>query len=179
MFEPASILMAPLFLFTGLFIGIWRLFCLFGLLYALPVVALILGAYLYNKRNNLPAAATLAFTAGIGQVLSFLSWILSRHAIDGGDAIRTWSGVYSTAVAGFPFAALELPPPPMGADTIPHEQWAAVFVNQTFWFLIGFIVTGILLHFWKPIQKHAWKISATIACAFVLYNLALFAVWFD
>jgi hypothetical protein len=179
MFE--SLLIIPNIVIFGLLLGVARMFLPFGLLYALPVVALLAAAALAEKKKIRGDAAMYAITAAVGQWLSFLSWIFSRREVsDSGIApTHDWGGFPSIATAGFPVRALEIPPPPLGWDEIPSDMWVGVFVDHLFWFLVAFAISGVLLGAWKQRRKKDLYVLAVVAFLGAAYNLAMLTFWFD
>lgn len=175
------ILAFPLMLVMGIPLGFIRLFTGFGMLFALPGIALIIGAFIANKYRKAKAALLLALTAAIGQWMLFLSWIASRHSIDAGDAIRQWGmNLPSVAKAGFPFPSLELPPSPMGNDNVPIDMWGGVFANHLIWFLAAFLIAAFIVSRKKiGSDKKILLTCALLTILAIVYNLALFTLWYD
>ena len=174
------ILAAPAMLVIGIPLGFMGLFTSFGILYALPSIALVISAIITNNYGKMKAASLLVLTAVIGQWSLLLSWIVSRHSIEASEATRQWgTNLPSVAKAGFPFSALELPQSPMGSDSIPMDMWAGVFTNELVWFAVAFIVTAAIVSKKKNMSKKLMLTCIILTAFGVIYNLALFALWYD
>ncbi len=175
------ILALPLMLVMGIPLGFIRLFTGFGILFALPSIALIIGAFIANKYHKAKAALLLVLTAAIGQWLLFFSWIASRHFISAEEATYQWGmNLPSVAKAGFPFSSLELPPSPMGNDNVPVDMWGSVFANYLIWFLIAFAIAAFIIS--RKKISSGRKVLPTcvfLAILAIIYNLALFTLWYD
>lgn len=171
-----------MFLFMGIPMGAFALISSpFGILYAVPVIALIVAALIARRRGNIKTALACAAAAVLGQWLSFLSWVLSRHDIPVSESTQRWGGFPSVAKAGFPISALELPPSPMGNDHVPMEMWSGVLTNHVTWFVVGGIIAMLVAKFAFQKFQHPKWISIGIALAILplLYNLSLFMLWYD
>ncbi len=174
------ILAAPFILVMGIPIGIMGLFTSFGILYALPSIVLTISAIIAKNYGKAKAALLLVLTASLGHWLLFLSWIASRHSIEANEATRQWAmNLPSVAKAGFPFSALELPPSPMGNDTVPIDMWSGVFTNQIVWLVIAFIIATIIVSKKKNPSTRPMRVCILLTFFAVMYNLALFALWYD
>ena len=176
-----TIFTAVFFLIIGIPAGLIGLFTVFGVLYALPSVLLVIGAHIANKYHKTKMGFVLALTAALGQWLSFISWIVSRHAIDASEATRQWAlDLPSIAKAGFPISALELPAGAMGSDRVPMDMWSGVFTNHLFWFAIALIVAVFITVFAKKFSsRNIMPVCIVLTSLALIYNLALFALWYD
>jgi|GEM_PF-3421231 len=174
------VLAAPFVLAMGIPIGLMRLFTGFGILYALPSIVLVISAIIAKNYGKAKVALLLVLTASIGQWLLFLSWIASRHSIEANEVTRQWGmNLPSVAKAGFPVSALELPPSPMGNDNVPIDMWSGVFTNQLIWFVIAFMIAALILSRKKNPSKKLILVCVLLTIFAVIYNLALFTLWYD
>jgi hypothetical protein len=176
--------MLPIVLTFGLTIGVIRLFTPFGILYALPVIGMLVGACLAYRNKREILSKTLLVSSALGSAFSFLSWLVSRRDIRFAQTGRMWAGSPSDAMAGFPFHSLELPPSPMGSDTIPLDMWVSVFANHLFWFAFAVLLTVLVIRAKRlnrlvSLGKVARTLCGVLSGIFLLYNLALFTLWFD
>jgi hypothetical protein len=157
-----------------------RFFTGLGVLYGLPILVLIVGAFILNKYKKIKTALLLVLTAAIGQWLSFFLWFVSRHSITANEATRQWGlNLPSVAKAGFPISALEIPPSPMGSDNIPVDMWGGVFTNNLIWFVVAFVVAAIIVSRLKKPGKKFLIVCTVLAVLALIYNLALFTFWYD
>ncbi len=174
------ILVLPLLLTLSIPLGIIQLFTTFGILFALPSGALIIGAGIASKYHKARVALLLVLTAAIGQWLLFFSWIASRHSITPEESTHQWGvNLPSVARSGFPFSSLELPPSPMGNDHVPGDMWSGVFTNEMIWFLVAFAIAAFILSRKNISSKKALLTCTLLIILAALYNLALFTLWYD
>ncbi len=181
--DPFALLFGlPIMMVVGIPSGFFRLFTGFGFLYAFPIVFLFVLACFAKKYSRTRWIPVFTLAAVLGQWLSLFSWILSRQTIFPTEATRVWGlDLPSVAKAGFPVVALEIPPSPMGNDTIPMDLWQGVFTNHLFWFFVAFILAWFLCLKLEKKFASAKKIRICFLLALLalFYNLALFVFWYD
>lgn len=160
-------------------LGFLRLSTIFGQLFLLPGLVLVVWAVMEWRYGKIKTASVLALTAAGGQWLAFLSWIASRRSVPEEQStpyLATDLPIY--AKAGFPVSALELPHPPLGNDNVPVEMWTGAFANQLFWLVIAAAIA------WSIAKRSTFTREKLIACGIiaflgVMYNLAMFTLWYD
>lgn len=173
-----SVFLITVFVPMSIAIGLSQLGRPFGVLYALPVAVLMVLGIAY--RRDAFRSSRFVLAAALGQWLSLLSWVFSRHAIPSEESTRLWaSNTSSVAKAGLPIQAIEIPPSPMGSDVIPIDMWAGVFTNHVFWFIVALFVAGPLLKRITKARGFTVTASAVLGSYALLANLALFAIWYD
>ncbi len=126
------------------------------------------------------AASLIPSAMFYGSLASLISWRLSETPISAEQSSYTWAyNLPSISKAGFPIQALEIPPSPMGSDSIPSGMLLGLYQNEVFWTIFGCIVAIIMLKAY-PAHLEKWGPRyALLGGALVLLHFVLFALWFD
>lgn len=175
-----SLLLSPLSAILLVPFGMVSFVTPFGFIFSLPVIAGSILSLFFFTKNQKQVGLFFILSIGLGQLMALFSWIFSRQDIPPSQALIMWGeNLPSVATAGFPFTALELPPPPMGADYIPVEMVPEVLLNQIVWLLIGLFLGATLSFLIKQPKKQLLYSLIVVSWLLVFYNLGVFLIWFD